>query len=739
MRLPKCVLANPRLLGADEAQHHLLVLRHEAQRLEAAGALGVVLEKESVHGGPAEYRLGHRVVSARGHPHAHVIAAAGVHGDAERRRAMGEDGVDDARVLRRQLVRVLAVRLYLGADVLVAQASDSHVVELKVVAAGGGEVADLLAVGAHDVRPEILHVGVDVRRDNALAAAHVQIGRRRDAELRRLLRHRLEVGEVVHHDRLRALHLALHDHHRGGARGLAPLALERHRIVGLGGHDALDAGEEIGVPEGAPELAVSHGAQPCRFLHLHRVADRAVLDLAQLRRADRPLRRLVACFDQLYRAQQAADLVGAERGFPCHGRVPLRIGAGGQCPNLRCPARLAMVTPEEESTMKRIFAPTVAALMLFAASSAFAQTVKIGMILTLTGQFADAGAQLDNGVKTYMKQFGDTVAGRRIEIIRRDTGGVAPDLAKRLAQELIVRDNVDILAGFVLTPNALAAADVSAEAKKFMVVMNAATSIITTKSPYLVRSSVTLPQVAETFGAWAAKNGVKKTYSMVTDYGPGHDFEGAFLNAFKAGGGEVIGSVRFPVANPDFAAFIQRAKDLNPESIVIFVPGGAQPAALGKALAERGIDPKKTKILGSGETTAEAALKSMGDASLGIITAWHYDYKADNARNREFVKVFNEMHGRNPDFFSIGGYDGMHVIYEALRRTSGKADGDSLIAAAKGLKWESPRGPMSIDPETRDVVQNIYIRRVQKVGGELINVPFDKVENVKDPVKARMK
>jgi branched-chain amino acid transport system substrate-binding protein len=232
---------------------------------------------------------------------------------------------------------------------------------------------------------------------------------------------------------------------------------------------------------------------------------------------------------------------------------------------------------------------------------------------------------------------------------------------------------------------------------------------------------------------------VKKTYSMVTDYGPGHDFESAFLNAFKAGGGEVIGSVRFPVANPDFAAFIQRAKDLNPESIVIFVPGGAQPAALGKALAERGIDPKKTKILGSGETTAEAALKSMGDAGLGIITAWHYDYKADNARNREFVKVFNEMHGRNPDFFSIGGYDGMHVIYEALKKTGGKTDGDSLIAAAKGLKWESPRGPMSIDPETRDVVQNIYIRRVQKVGGELVNVPFDKIENVKDPVKARMK
>jgi branched-chain amino acid transport system substrate-binding protein len=389
--------------------------------------------------------------------------------------------------------------------------------------------------------------------------------------------------------------------------------------------------------------------------------------------------------------------------------------------------------------MKRIFAPAVAALTLFAASSAPAQTVKIGMILSLSGQFADAGVQLDNGVRTYMKQKGDTVAGRKIEIIRRDTGGVAPDVAKRLAQELIVRDNVDILAGFVLTPNALAAADVSAEAKKFMVVMNAATSIITTKSPYLVRTSVTLPQVAETFGTWAAKSGVKKTYSMVTDYGPGHDFEGGFHRAFKAAGGDVIGAVRFPVANPDFSAFVQRAKDLNPESIMIFIPGGAQPAALGKAFAERGVDPKKTKILGSGETTAEAALKSMGDAAIGIITAWHYDYMSSHPLNREFVKVFNEMHGRNPDFFSIGGYDGMHVIYESLKKAGGKTDGDSLIAAAKGLKWESPRGPMSIDPETRDVVQTIYIRRVEKVGGELVNVPFDKVENVKDPVKARLK
>jgi branched-chain amino acid transport system substrate-binding protein len=382
---------------------------------------------------------------------------------------------------------------------------------------------------------------------------------------------------------------------------------------------------------------------------------------------------------------------------------------------------------------------SAAALLAGIASAQAQDTIKIGLIMTLSGQFADAGTQMDNGVKTYMQQFGDTVGGRKIEIIRKDSGGMAPDVAKRLAQELIVRDKVDIIAGFVLTPNALAASDVSAEAKKFMVIMNAATSIITTKSPYSVRTSVTLPQVAETFGTWAAKKGnVKKSYTMVTDYGPGHDFEAGFTRAFKEGGGEIVGSVRFPVANPDFSAFVQRAKDINPESIMIFIPGGAQPAALGKAFAERGVDPNKTKILGSGETTAEQALKSMGDSSLGIITAWHYDYMSKDPKNVQFVKLYNDMHKRNPDFFSIGGYDGMHLIYEALKKTAGKTDGDALIAAAKGMKWDSPRGPMSIDPETRDVVQTIYIRKVEKVGGELVNVPFDKVENVKDPVKARM-
>jgi branched-chain amino acid transport system substrate-binding protein len=295
---------------------------------------------------------------------------------------------------------------------------------------------------------------------------------------------------------------------------------------------------------------------------------------------------------------------------------------------------------------------------------------------------------------------------------------------------------VDILAGFVLTPNAIAAADVSAQAKKLMVVMNAATSIVITKSPFMVRTSTTLPQLVETFGTWAYKNGTRKAYTMVSDYGPGHDAEGAFHRGFKASGGEIIGSVRFPVANPDFAAFVQRAKDANAESIFIFVPGGAQPAAIGKVLAERGIDPKK--VLGMGELTEDEARKSMGDASLGIVTVYHYDHNHDSAMNKAFVSSFAaEYSGRNPNIYSIGGWDGMHLIYEVLKKTGGKTDAESLIAAAKGMRWESPRGPISIDPETRDIVQTVYFRRVEKVGGKLLNVEFDKVENVKDPRGAK--
>ncbi len=391
---------------------------------------------------------------------------------------------------------------------------------------------------------------------------------------------------------------------------------------------------------------------------------------------------------------------------------------------------------------KRLWTIGLAAAAAMTAGSALAQgkPIKIGLIMPYSGQFADAATQMDNAIKLFVKQNGDTVAGRKIEFIRKDTGGIAPDVARRLAQELVVRDGVDILAGFVLTPNALAAGDISNQAKKFMVVMYAATSIITTKSPYMARVSLTTPQLNSALGTWAAtKHGVKKVYSMVSDFGPGLDAEGAFTAAFKDAGGEVIGQVKMPVANPDFSAFVQRARDLNPESIYIWVPGGAQPGALGKALSERGIDAQKTTVMGQLEVTDDSALKSLGDAALGIITAGHYDPTHKSAKNEAFVKAFNAEYNRNPEYFSIGGWDGMQLIYDVLKKTNGNTDAQAMIDAAKGMSWESPRGQISIDPDTRDIVQTVYIRRVEKVDGKIQNVEFDKVENVKDPVLEKMK
>jgi branched-chain amino acid transport system substrate-binding protein len=383
----------------------------------------------------------------------------------------------------------------------------------------------------------------------------------------------------------------------------------------------------------------------------------------------------------------------------------------------------------------RKIATTLLGLAAFAGAATAAQaqgTVKIGLIMAYSGQFADTATQMDNGIKLYMKLHGDTVAGKKIELIRKDTGGPNPDVAKRLAQELVVRDKVDILAGFTLTPEALGAASVSAEGKKLLVDMNAATSIITEKSPYIVRTSLTIPQLEYPFGKWAAAHGMKKMYTMVADYGPGIDAETWFTKGFKEAGGEIVGSVRMPVANPDFSAFVQRAKDINPDGVFIFIPGGAQPIAITKAFKERGF--QGDKILGQGEITMDDnALKSMGDNALGIRTVFHYGWEHKSKANAAFVKAYEAEFKRHPDVFSVGAWDGMHLIYETLKKTKGKADGDSLIAAAKGMKWESPRGPIAIDPATRDIVQNVYIRKVEKVGGSVQNVEIDTIKDVKDP------
>ena len=387
-----------------------------------------------------------------------------------------------------------------------------------------------------------------------------------------------------------------------------------------------------------------------------------------------------------------------------------------------------------------MFARTAGAVVLglgLWSSTAMAQdTLKIGLIMAYSGPFADTANQMQAGIDLYLAKHGNEVAGKKIELIKKDTGGPNADVAKRLAQELVVRDGVDIIAGFTLTPEALGAADVATEAKKFMVVMNAATSVVTEKSPYIARTSLTIPQVNYAFGKWAAeKGGVKQAYTLVADYGPGHDAESSFAKGFSEAGGKIVGADKTPVANPDFSAFVQRVKDANPEAVYVFIPGGAQPPALGKALAERGLTPPDTKLFGQGELTLPEALESMGETAKGIITTFHYTMERDDPINNEFVKGYRDANnGRSPDLFSIGGYDGMHLIFETLKKTNGDVSGDALIEAAKGMAWDSPRGPISIDPETRDIIQTVWIREVKEVDGKLQNVVIDQIADVKDPL-----
>jgi branched-chain amino acid transport system substrate-binding protein len=378
-----------------------------------------------------------------------------------------------------------------------------------------------------------------------------------------------------------------------------------------------------------------------------------------------------------------------------------------------------------------------AGLLALAASVLAQGVVKLGMIGEFSGPFAQYGQQILGGMKAYQKQHGETVAGKRVEIVQRDTGGPAPDVAKRLAQELVTRENVDILVGFGLTPNALAVAPVATEAKKAMVIMNAATSIITTKSPYIVRVSMTLPQVTQPMAVWAAKNGVKKVYTVVADYGPGLDAEKAFSEAFKAAGGEVVGSIHTPLQNPDFAPFVQRVKDAKPEAVFLFLPAGEQGIAFMKGYAERGLKEAGIRLIATGDITDDGVLDAMGEPTLGLITSFHYSAAHDSAENKAFLKAYAEANGGKlrPNFMAVAGYDGMAAIYAALQKTGGATDGDKLVAAMKGLKLMSPRGPILIDPETRDVVQTVYIRKVEKTPNGLYNIEFDKFPDQKDPGK----
>ncbi len=361
------------------------------------------------------------------------------------------------------------------------------------------------------------------------------------------------------------------------------------------------------------------------------------------------------------------------------------------------------------------------------------ETVKIGLILPMTGGQASTGKQIDNAVKLYMQQKGDTVAGKKIEVILKDDAAV-PDNTKRLAQELIVNDKVNFIAGFGVTPAALAAAPLATQAKIPEIVMAAGTSIITERSPYIVRTSFTLAQSSTIIGDWAAKNGIKKVATLTSDYAPGNDALNFFKQNFTAGGGEVVEEVKVPLANPDFAPFLQRMKDSKPDAIFVFVPAG-QGGNFMKQYAERGLTG--IKVIGPGDVMDDDLLNGMGDAALGAVTAHLYSAAHPSAMNKDFVAAYKKAFSTRPGFMAVSGYDGIHLIYEALKKTGGKTDGDALVEAMKGMKWESPRGPISIDPETRDIVQNIYIRKVERVDGELYNVEFATFEAVKDAGKTK--
>ncbi|MBI3452280.1 MAG: ABC transporter substrate-binding protein [Rhodospirillales bacterium] len=382
----------------------------------------------------------------------------------------------------------------------------------------------------------------------------------------------------------------------------------------------------------------------------------------------------------------------------------------------------------------------LAALLLLVATpfAASAQTVKVGLILSYSGQGASIGDLMDKAVKLYIKQHEkDLPAGVKLEIIRRDDTGPNPEVARRLAQELITREKVDFLAGLIYTPNAMAVASLATEAKVPTIVMNAGTSVIVRRSPYIARVSFTMWQSAYPLGKWAAQqSGVKRAYTAVTDYGPGHDSEAAFTKAFTESGGQMVGSVRMPLQNPDFIPFLQRVKDEKPDVLFVFVPAGKVATALMKAYNDLGLAQAGIKLIGQGDIVPDEELPNMGDAPTGIVTVHHYSASADRPQNKAFVAAWKKEYGADstPSFYSVASWDGMAAIFHTIKAQNGKLDADKTMALLKG--WQnpdSPRGPITIDKDTRDIIQNEYIRRLERVNGKLTNVEFETIPQVKDP------
>jgi branched-chain amino acid transport system substrate-binding protein len=383
------------------------------------------------------------------------------------------------------------------------------------------------------------------------------------------------------------------------------------------------------------------------------------------------------------------------------------------------------------------------AALALVSGAALAQTIKIGFITSYSGLNANLGPYMERAVRLYIKQHGKELPpGVKIELLVRDDTGVNPDRARQLAQELVVREKVNLLAGVVFTPNAMSIAPIATEAKVPFVIMNAGTSVITARSPYIVRTSFTLWQSSYPLGQWAAKR-YKTAYTMVSDFGPGHDSEEAFIKGFTEGGGKIVGSVRVPLQNPDFAAYMQRVKDAKPDALKVFIPAGKTATAVMKNFSDLGLDKAGIKLIGPGDITTDEELPNMGDVALGVLTVHHYSAAASRPANKAFVEAWKKEYGANetPNFLSAGSWDGTAMIFEAIKQQKGKLDPDKTMEIFKSWKWaDSPRGPISIDPETRDVVHNEYLREVRKVDGKLANVELETVATaVKDPWKELQK
>jgi len=378
-----------------------------------------------------------------------------------------------------------------------------------------------------------------------------------------------------------------------------------------------------------------------------------------------------------------------------------------------------------------ILSAAVVAASIAAVGSAGAQgTVKIGMVMPMTGPLAAAGQQVLAGARLYVKQHGETVAGKRVELIVRDDAS-SGETGKRLIQELVVNDKVDVIGGS-LTADLMPSAPLLTEAQKPTVIMISSTTAVVEKSRFFVRTSCTLAQSSAILADWAAKKGLGKAVTLVTEFAPGLEAEETFTNNYKAAGGQIAEAIRVPLRSPDFAPFLQRVKDAAPQALFVFIPS-TQAAVFARQFVERGLDKAGIALIGPGDLTDDEALQNMGDAMLGTVTAHFYSAAHASAVNKAFTEAYQKEAKVRANFMAVSGYDGMHLIYAALAKTAGSTDGTALVAAMKGMTWESPRGPISIDSKSGEVMHNIYIRRVEKVNGELRNAEFETFNNVRDP------